>query len=52
MTYVQFKYEFDIVRDKWGIPYAEIQTVPSRKELLDYTGELYEYVQMLTSTQP
>lgn len=26
--------------DKWGIPYKEIQTIPSRKELLDYTGEL------------
>ena len=25
--------------DKWGIPYVEIQTIPSRKELLDYTGD-------------
>lgn len=25
--------------DKWGIPYVEIQTVPSKKALLDYTGE-------------
>lgn len=25
--------------DKWTIPYVEIQTVPSRKALLDYTGE-------------
>lgn len=25
--------------DKWGIPYVEIQTVPSKKTLLDYTGE-------------
>ena len=25
--------------DKWTIPYKEIQTVPSRKELLDYTGD-------------
>lgn len=25
--------------DKWGIPYREIETVPSRKVLLDYTGE-------------
>lgn len=24
--------------DKWGIRYKEIQTIPSRKELLDYTG--------------
>ena len=26
--------------DKWGIPYIEIETLPSRKALLDYTGEL------------
>ena len=26
--------------DKWVIPYQEIQTVPSRKQLLDYTGDL------------
>ena len=26
--------------DKWPIPYKEIQTIPSRKNLLDYTGEL------------
>lgn len=25
--------------DKWKIPYVEIETIPSRKELLDYTGE-------------
>lgn len=25
--------------DKWQIPYVEIQTIPSRKELLDYTGD-------------
>lgn len=25
--------------DKWGIKYTEIQTIPSRKVLLDYTGE-------------
>lgn len=25
--------------DKWGIKYAEIQTIPSRKVLFDYTGE-------------
>lgn len=25
--------------EKWGIPYVEIQTIPSKKELLDYTGE-------------
>lgn len=26
--------------DKWSIPYIEIETLPSRKALLDYTGEL------------
>lgn len=25
--------------DKWGIPYKEIKTIPSRKELLDYDTE-------------
>lgn len=25
--------------DKWPIPYKEIQTIPSRKDLLEYTGE-------------
>lgn len=25
---------------KWQIPYKEIQTIPSRKQMLDYTGEL------------
>ena len=25
---------------KWGIPYWEIETIPSRKQFLDYTGEL------------
>lgn len=29
--------------DKWVIPYQEIQTVPSRKQLLDYTGDLPIY---------
>ena len=24
---------------KWGIPYKEIETIPSRKALLDYTGD-------------
>lgn len=24
---------------KWTIPYKEIETIPSRKQLLDYTGE-------------
>ena len=25
--------------DKWSIPYKEIQTIPSRKNLLEYTGK-------------
>ena len=32
---------------KWFIPYAEIQTIPSRKYLLDYTGEIESYLNML-----
>lgn len=31
--------------DKWTIPYKEIHTVPNtRKLLLDYTGEIEEYI--------
>jgi recombination protein U len=30
--------------DKWPIKFAEIKTILSRKELLDYTGELDDYV--------
>lgn len=30
--------------DKWPIPYKELQTVPSRKLLWDYTGEIEEYI--------
>ena len=30
--------------DKWTIPYKELKTVPSRKKLLDYTGEIEEYI--------
>lgn len=26
--------------DKWIVPYKEIDTIPSRKQFLDYTGEL------------
>lgn len=26
--------------NKWDIPYTEIETIPSRKQLLDYTGDL------------
>ncbi len=29
--------------NSWTIPYAEIETIPSRKELLDYTGDIVEY---------
>ena len=29
--------------DKWEIPYWEIQTIPSRKQLLDYTGDLPDF---------
>ena len=29
--------------DKWQIPYWEIETIPSRKELLEYTGELPDF---------
>lgn len=29
--------------NKWTIPYKELQTIPSRKELLDYCGEI-EYL--------
>lgn len=28
--------------NKWSIKYQEIETIPSRKELLDYTGEIKE----------
>lgn len=30
--------------NKWSIPYKEIQTIPSRKSLLDYTGEIEQYI--------
>lgn len=31
--------------DKWELPYKEISTVPNkRKELLDYTGEIEDYI--------
>lgn len=29
--------------DKWEIPYWEIQTIPSRKQLLEYTGDLPDF---------
>lgn len=28
---------------KWKVPYKEIQTMPSRKQLLDYTGDIEDY---------
>lgn len=37
---VKNKHSLNIKKvDSWGIPYVEIQTIPSRKELLDYTGD-------------
>lgn len=33
---------------KWGCKYAEIKTVPSRKQLLDYTGDIEEYAKKAT----
>lgn len=35
--------------DKWTIPYREIRTVDSRKEFLDYAGEIEEYIPNLLS---
>ena len=29
--------------DKWEIPYWEIETIPSRKQLLEYTGDLPDF---------
>ena len=31
--------------DKWNIPYAQILTIPSRKSLLDYDGDLQSMVE-------
>ncbi len=30
--------------EKWPIPYKELRTIPSRKEFLDYEGEIEEYI--------
>lgn len=30
--------------NKWQIPYKEIRTIPSRKQFLDYEGEIEEYI--------
>lgn len=30
--------------DRWSIPYKELQTVPSRKQLLDYAGDIEQYI--------
>lgn len=36
----QDKHSLNIKKiDKWNIPYVEIQTIPSKKDLLDYTGD-------------
>ena len=32
--------------DKWEIPYWEIETIPSRKEFLEYTGDLPDFEQL------
>jgi hypothetical protein len=29
--------------DKWEVPFWEIQTIPSRKQLLEYTGDLPDF---------
>lgn len=29
--------------DRWTIPYKELMTIPSRKQMLDYTGEIEDY---------
>ena len=29
--------------DKWEIPYWEIETIPSRKQILEYTGDLPDF---------
>ena len=35
--------------EKWPIKYAEIETIPSRKELLDYTGDIEDYIKQIYS---
>lgn len=35
----------------WSVPHVELRTIPSRKELLDYTGDLDQYVELLSSIQ-
>lgn len=34
--------------DRWDIPFSEIKTIPSRKQLLDYTGDIEDYVSNFT----
>lgn len=29
---------------QWTIPYVEVSTIPSRKQLLEYDGDFFEYV--------
>ena len=33
--------------DSWGLPYAEISTIPSKQELLDYKGNLQDYLEII-----
>lgn len=41
----QNKHSLNIKKlDKWTIPYKEIRTIPSRKQMLDYDGEIEEYI--------
>lgn len=35
--------------DSWKIPYIEISTIPSKKQLLNYRGDLQSYVNELES---
>ena len=43
-TYLKIKSVNITKVNKWGIPYKEIRTIPSRKLFLDYEGELEEYL--------
>lgn len=43
-TYLKVKSVNVTKVDKWNIPFKEVRTIPSRKEFLDYEGELKEYI--------
>lgn len=43
-TYLRIKSVNITKVDKWNIPYKEINTIPSRKEFLDYIGEIEDYL--------